>query len=162
MRHYRRLPLNQIPELTLYPLPDHWILPCCARTYTIRRVRLRGDQVCSQGSNRHHSKIPVDFKICITNDTDNIQDEATGKTHHLVAGDWAFFHVGSKAQVSSLYSNQPVYTCWPIYSSQQRLRVLLSTLSPDQWTTATLTLLAARRALQSCKSQCYHSLLDKP
>jgi len=28
-------------------------------------------------------------------------DEATGVTHHLVAGDWAFFHVGSKAKFSS-------------------------------------------------------------
>ncbi|RBR25050.1 uncharacterized protein FIESC28_02174 [Fusarium coffeatum] len=31
----------------------------------------------------------------------DITDEATGKTHHLVAGDWAFFHVGSKAQFST-------------------------------------------------------------
>ncbi|KAK3621741.1 hypothetical protein LTR56_022633 [Elasticomyces elasticus] len=31
----------------------------------------------------------------------DILDEATGITHHLVAGDWAFFHVGSKARFSS-------------------------------------------------------------
>jgi hypothetical protein len=27
------------------------------------------------------------------------QDEATGITHHLVQGDFAFFHVGSKVKV---------------------------------------------------------------
>jgi uncharacterized cupin superfamily protein len=31
----------------------------------------------------------------------DVLDEATGVTHHLVAGDFAFFHVGSKAQFSS-------------------------------------------------------------
>ncbi|KAK3049395.1 hypothetical protein LTR09_009314 [Extremus antarcticus] len=31
----------------------------------------------------------------------DVLDEATGVTHHLVAGDWAFFHVGSKAKFSS-------------------------------------------------------------
>ncbi|KAF4981123.1 hypothetical protein FDECE_17745 [Fusarium decemcellulare] len=31
----------------------------------------------------------------------DVTDEATGITHHLVAGDWAFFHVGSKAQFST-------------------------------------------------------------
>lgn len=31
----------------------------------------------------------------------DVLDEATGVTHHLVAGDWAFFPVGSKAQFSS-------------------------------------------------------------
>jgi hypothetical protein len=36
-----------------------------------------------------------------------MQDEATGKTHHLVAGDWAFFHVGSKAQVGQLHLINP-------------------------------------------------------
>lgn len=29
------------------------------------------------------------------------QDEATGITHHLTAGDFAFFHVGSKVQFST-------------------------------------------------------------
>ena len=28
-----------------------------------------------------------------------LQDEATGVTHHLVPGDFAFFHVGSKVKV---------------------------------------------------------------
>lgn len=28
-----------------------------------------------------------------------VQDEATGITHHLVPGDFAFFHVGSKVKV---------------------------------------------------------------
>jgi hypothetical protein len=45
----------------------------------------------------------------ITNDTDTIQDEATGKTHHLVAGDWAFFHVGSKAEW-----DLTVMSIWPL------------------------------------------------
>ncbi|KAG9187246.1 hypothetical protein G6011_05117 [Alternaria panax] len=31
----------------------------------------------------------------------DVLDEATGVTHHLVPGDFAFFHVGSKAQFSS-------------------------------------------------------------
>jgi|TARA_R110002003_G_scaffold325_6_gene18807 glyoxylate utilization-related uncharacterized protein len=31
----------------------------------------------------------------------DVLDEATGVTHHLVAGDFAFFHVGSKAQFST-------------------------------------------------------------
>jgi uncharacterized cupin superfamily protein len=31
----------------------------------------------------------------------DVLDEATGITHHLVAGDFAFFHVGSKAQFST-------------------------------------------------------------
>ncbi|KAH3904741.1 hypothetical protein HBH56_228560 [Parastagonospora nodorum] len=31
----------------------------------------------------------------------DVLDEATGVTHHLVAGDFAFFYVGSKAQFSS-------------------------------------------------------------
>jgi uncharacterized cupin superfamily protein len=31
----------------------------------------------------------------------DVLDEATGVTHHLVAGDFAFFHVGSKAKFSS-------------------------------------------------------------
>lgn len=31
----------------------------------------------------------------------DILDEATGITHHLVAGDFAFFHVGSKVQFST-------------------------------------------------------------
>ncbi|KAF5026804.1 hypothetical protein F66182_1088 [Fusarium sp. NRRL 66182] len=31
----------------------------------------------------------------------DVTDEATGITHHLVPGDWAFFHVGSKAQFST-------------------------------------------------------------
>lgn len=31
----------------------------------------------------------------------DVLDEATRVTHHLVAGDFAFFHVGSKAQFSS-------------------------------------------------------------
>jgi uncharacterized cupin superfamily protein len=31
----------------------------------------------------------------------DVLDEATGVTHHLVAGDWAFFHVGSKATFST-------------------------------------------------------------
>ncbi|KAL5113556.1 hypothetical protein ACEQ8H_008565 [Pleosporales sp. CAS-2024a] len=31
----------------------------------------------------------------------DVLDEATGVMHHLVAGDFAFFHVGSKAQFSS-------------------------------------------------------------
>ncbi|KAK5173544.1 uncharacterized protein LTR77_002225 [Saxophila tyrrhenica] len=31
----------------------------------------------------------------------DVLDEATGVTHHLVTGDWAFFHVGSKATFSS-------------------------------------------------------------
>lgn len=31
----------------------------------------------------------------------DVLDEATGVTHHLVEGDFAFFHVGSKAQFSS-------------------------------------------------------------
>lgn len=31
----------------------------------------------------------------------DVLDEASGVTHHLVAGDFAFFHVGSKAQFSS-------------------------------------------------------------
>jgi hypothetical protein len=30
-----------------------------------------------------------------------VLDEATGITHHLVAGDFAFFHVGSKVQFST-------------------------------------------------------------
>ena len=32
-------------------------------------------------------------------DVSGIQDEATGVTHHLVPGDFAFFHVGSKVKV---------------------------------------------------------------
>ncbi|KAI1543301.1 ethanolamine utilization protein, partial [Pyrenophora tritici-repentis] len=31
----------------------------------------------------------------------DVLDEATGITHHLVAGDFAFFHVGSKVQFST-------------------------------------------------------------
>ncbi|KLO91903.1 uncharacterized protein LW93_14799 [Fusarium fujikuroi] len=31
----------------------------------------------------------------------DVLDEATGITHHLVAGDFAFFHVGSKVKVST-------------------------------------------------------------
>jgi uncharacterized cupin superfamily protein len=31
----------------------------------------------------------------------DVLDEATGITHHLVAGDFAFFHVGSKAKFST-------------------------------------------------------------
>jgi uncharacterized cupin superfamily protein len=31
----------------------------------------------------------------------DVLDESTGITHHLVAGDFAFFHVGSKAQFST-------------------------------------------------------------
>jgi glyoxylate utilization-related uncharacterized protein len=31
----------------------------------------------------------------------DVLDEATGVTHHLVSGDFAFFHVGSKAKFSS-------------------------------------------------------------
>jgi hypothetical protein len=45
-------------------------------------------------------------EVLVIDKTNNIQDEATGITHHLVTGDWAFFHVGSKAQVSFLYTNQ--------------------------------------------------------
>ena len=33
-----------------------------------------------------------------------MQDEATGITHHLVPGDFAFFHVGSKVKVRLLLS----------------------------------------------------------
>jgi ethanolamine utilization protein EutQ (cupin superfamily) len=31
----------------------------------------------------------------------DVLDEATGVTHHLVAGDYAFFHVGSKVKFST-------------------------------------------------------------
>jgi hypothetical protein len=38
------------------------------------------------------------------------QDEATGITHHLVNGDFAFFHVGTKVQFSTKSSGFAFYT----------------------------------------------------
>lgn len=37
-----------------------------------------------------------------------VQDEATGITHHLTPGDFAFFHVGSKVKVR--YDQHPFFT----------------------------------------------------
>lgn len=39
----------------------------------------------------------------------DVLDEATGITHHLVAGDFAFFHVGSKVQFSTKSSGIAFY-----------------------------------------------------
>lgn len=39
----------------------------------------------------------------------DVLDEATGITHHLVAGDFAFFHVGSKVQFSTKSSGFAFY-----------------------------------------------------
>lgn len=39
----------------------------------------------------------------------DVLDEATGITHHLVAGDFAFFHVGSKVQFSTKSNGQAFY-----------------------------------------------------
>jgi ethanolamine utilization protein EutQ (cupin superfamily) len=39
----------------------------------------------------------------------DILDEATGVTHRLVAGDFAFFHVGSKVQFSTKSSGMAFY-----------------------------------------------------
>ncbi|KAF1836831.1 hypothetical protein BDW02DRAFT_566607 [Decorospora gaudefroyi] len=39
----------------------------------------------------------------------DILDEATGITHHLVAGDFAFFYVGSKVQFSTNSSGMAFY-----------------------------------------------------
>jgi uncharacterized cupin superfamily protein len=39
----------------------------------------------------------------------DILDEATGVTHHLVSGDFAFFHVGSKVQFSTKSSGLAFY-----------------------------------------------------
>jgi glyoxylate utilization-related uncharacterized protein len=39
----------------------------------------------------------------------DILDEATGITHHLVAGDYAFFHVGSKVLFSTQSSGMAFY-----------------------------------------------------
>jgi hypothetical protein len=41
---------------------------------------------------------------------EQFQDEATGVTHHLVAGDFAFFHVGTKVQFSTKSSGFAFYT----------------------------------------------------
>jgi hypothetical protein len=43
-------------------------------------------------------------------DVSGIQDEATGVTHHLVPGDFAFFHVGTKVQFSTKSSGFAFYT----------------------------------------------------
>ncbi|KAH3953452.1 hypothetical protein HBH53_028520 [Parastagonospora nodorum] len=39
----------------------------------------------------------------------DVLDEATGITHHLVAGDFAFFYVGSKVQFSTQSSGMAFY-----------------------------------------------------
>ena len=39
----------------------------------------------------------------------DVLDEATGIIHHLVAGDFAFFHVGSKVQFSTQSSGMAFY-----------------------------------------------------
>jgi len=39
----------------------------------------------------------------------DVLDEATGITHHLVAGDFAFFHVGSKVRFSTKSSGMAFY-----------------------------------------------------
>jgi uncharacterized cupin superfamily protein len=39
----------------------------------------------------------------------DVLDEATGTTHHLVAGDFAFFHVGSKVQFSTRSGGMAFY-----------------------------------------------------
>jgi ethanolamine utilization protein EutQ (cupin superfamily) len=39
----------------------------------------------------------------------DILDEATGITHHLVAGDFAFFYVGSKVQFSTKSEGKAFY-----------------------------------------------------
>jgi ethanolamine utilization protein EutQ (cupin superfamily) len=39
----------------------------------------------------------------------DVLDEATGITHHLVAGDFAFFYVGSKVQFSTKSSGMAFY-----------------------------------------------------
>ncbi|OQE19545.1 hypothetical protein PENSTE_c015G06641 [Penicillium steckii] len=39
----------------------------------------------------------------------DVLDEATGITHHLVAGDFAFFHVGAKVQFSTMSSGFAFY-----------------------------------------------------
>ncbi|KAF1974710.1 hypothetical protein BU23DRAFT_588825 [Bimuria novae-zelandiae CBS 107.79] len=40
----------------------------------------------------------------------DVFDEATGVTHHLVPGDFAFFHVGTKVQFSTKSSGFAFYT----------------------------------------------------
>lgn len=39
----------------------------------------------------------------------DVLDEATGITHHLVPGDFAFFHVGSKVQFSTKSNGMAFY-----------------------------------------------------
>ncbi|KAG9500637.1 hypothetical protein J7337_009119 [Fusarium musae] len=52
------------------------------------------------GPTRYGSYDYEETKYVLSGQID-VTDEATGITHHLVAGDWAFFHVGSKAQFST-------------------------------------------------------------
>jgi ethanolamine utilization protein EutQ (cupin superfamily) len=39
----------------------------------------------------------------------DVLDEATGITHHLVAGDFAFFHIGSQVKFSTKSSGMAFY-----------------------------------------------------
>lgn len=47
--------------------------------------------------------VTVDHPRLIPSTNSIRQDEATGITHHLVPGDFAFFHVGSKVKVSDVF-----------------------------------------------------------
>lgn len=53
----------------------------------------------------------------------DVLDEATGITHHLVSGDFAFFHVGSKVQFSTRSSGFAFYAVTrPVRAAHEGLK----------------------------------------
>ena len=88
-----------IPESPSYPCLTHTSIR--TQTKDSPSYLTSGFYRIKAGPTRNIPTYDYEETKFVLNGQIDVLDEATGVTHHLVAGDFAFFHVGSKAQFSS-------------------------------------------------------------